>query len=204
MKKIILPLIAVLAMIGFESCSTSSDVVTNAKIQKRKYTKGYHVKNVFTKNHKKSTLTSSAVNDQKGNVTNIKTKAPEVFASNSNTLNLKSNTPKVNTTKSVVKTEKQKLSKLILPKAETKKELKTQIKEIKETLKSAKASEFEWGKWALIGILGGLGLILIGAIIVVISGGLGLGGWVLYFLGGLLWIFGWICFFGWLINKIAG
>ena len=48
MKKIYL-LTLILAI--FASCSTTSDVVSNKRIQKRKYTKGFNIKSQNNNNH---------------------------------------------------------------------------------------------------------------------------------------------------------
>ena len=80
MKKIYL-LTLILAI--FASCSTTSDVVSNKRIQKRKYTKGFNIKSLNNNNHNLALKdqTSSVFNSEVSVENNDNTNTDLVFAS---------------------------------------------------------------------------------------------------------------------------
>ena len=79
MKKIYL-LTLILAI--FASCSTTSDVVSNKRIQKRKYTKGFNIKSQNKNNHNLASKdqSSSVFSSEVSVVNNDKTNTDLVFA----------------------------------------------------------------------------------------------------------------------------
>ena len=70
-----------LVVVVLASCSTSNDVVSNRKVQKRKYTKGLYVKS-----SKKNTLSFNFLKWEKTNTINIAKNNPEKISSNKDLL----------------------------------------------------------------------------------------------------------------------
>ena len=144
MKKIYL-LTLILAI--FASCSTTSDVVSNKRIQKRKYTKGFNIKSQNKNNHNLASKdqSSSVFSSEVSVVNNDNTNTDLVFASKEGVIieqsiakqSLRAELKNLN---SVLINEKKstKTNKSVNPVLlkDLKKEFKANKKELKETVKT--------------------------------------------------------------------
>ena len=144
MKKIYL-LTLILAI--FASCSTTSDVVSNKRIQKRKYTKGFNIKSQNKNNHNLASKdqSSSVFSSEVSVVNNDNTNTDLVFASKEGVIieqsianqtlraELKSLNSLLIKEKKSTKTNKS-VNPVLLK--DLKKEFKANKKEVKETVKT--------------------------------------------------------------------
>ena len=143
MKKIYL-LTLILAI--FASCSTTSDVVSNKRIQKRKYTKGFNIKSQNKNNHNLASKdqSSSVFSSEVSVVNNDNTNTDLVFASKEGVIieqsiaNQTLSTEFKNLNSLLIKEKKStKTNKSVNPVLlkDLKKEFKANKKELKETVK---------------------------------------------------------------------
>ena len=144
MKKIYL-LTLILAI--FASCSTTSDVVSNKRIQKRKYTKGFNIKSQNKNNHNLASKdqSSSVFSSEVSVVNNDNTNTDLVFASKEGVIieqsiaNQTLRTELKNLNSLLIKEKKStKTNKSVNPVLlkDLKKEFKANKKELKETVKT--------------------------------------------------------------------
>jgi len=144
MKKIYL-LTLILAI--FASCSTTSDVVSNKRIQKRKYTKGFNIKSQNKNNHNLASKdqSSSVFSSEVSVVNNDNTNTDLVFASKEGVIieqsianqTLRAELKNLNSL--LIKEKKStKTNKSVNPVLlkDLKKEFKANKKELKETVKT--------------------------------------------------------------------
>ena len=144
MKKIYL-LTLILAI--FASCSTTSDVVSNKRIQKRKYTKGFNIKSQNKNNHNLASedQSSSVFSSEVSVVNNDNTNTDLVFASKEGVIidqsianqTLRAELKNLNSL--LIKEKKStKTNKSVNPVLlkDLKKEFKANKKEVKETVKT--------------------------------------------------------------------
>jgi len=144
MKKIYL-LTLILAI--FASCSTTSDVVSNKRIQKRKYTKGFNIKSQNNNNHNLALKDQNTfdLNSEESKENNDNTISDLVFASKEGVIieqsianqTLRTELKNLNSLlineKNAVKTNKT-VDPVLLK--DLKKEFKANKKQVKETIKS--------------------------------------------------------------------
>ena len=144
MKKIYL-LTLILAI--FASCSTTSDVVSNKRIQKRKYTKGFNIKSQNNNNHNLALKSQNTfdLNSEESKENNDNTISDLVFASKEGVIieqsianqTLRTELKNLN---SLLINEKNavKINKTVDPVLlkDLKKEFKANKKQVKETIKS--------------------------------------------------------------------
>jgi hypothetical protein len=149
MKKIYL-LTLILAI--FASCSTTSDVVSNKRIQKRKYTKGFNIKSKNNNNHNLALKDQNTfdLNSEESKENNDNTISDLVFASKEGVIieqsianqTLRTELKNLNSLlineKNAVKINKT-VDPLLLK--DLKKEFKANKKQVKETIKSLAKSE---------------------------------------------------------------